>query len=83
VTSESHDILPNYVASQFQWHKWYGTLRPRGNTKKLKMPDEMFANTGIPDPVTDCSDDADSEFLGSGGYTPNDRTLRKHVFKEI
>jgi len=71
------------VVSQFQWHKCYGTLRPRGNTKKPKMPYEMFAKTGIPDPETDCSDDTDSEFQGSGGYTPNDRTLRKHVFKEI
>jgi hypothetical protein len=83
VTSESHDILENYVASQFQWHKCYGTLRPRGNTKKPKTPDEMFAKTGIPDSETDYSDVTDSEFQGSGGYTPNDRTLRKHVYQEI
>jgi hypothetical protein len=47
------------------------------------MPEEMFAKTGIPDPETDCSDDTGSEFQGSGGYTLNDRTLRKHVYKEI
>jgi len=78
---ESHDILANYVASSFQWHKCYGTLRPRG--KKPKSPEEMFAKTGIPDPETDCSYDTDSEFQGSGGYTLNGRTLRKHVLKEI
>ena len=83
VTSESHDILENYVTSSFQWHKCYGTLRPRGNTKKPKSPEEMFAKTWIPDPETDGSDDTESEFQGSGGYTLNDRTLRKHVFKEI
>ena len=38
----------------------------------------MFAKTGIPDPETDCSYDTDSEFQGSGGYTLNDRTIRKH-----
>jgi len=81
VTSQSHDILANYVVSQFQWHKCYGTLRPRGNTKKPKAPEEMFAKSGIRD--TDCSDDTDSEFQGSCGWTPNDRTLRKHVNKEI
>jgi len=43
----------------------------------------MFAKTGIPDPEADGSDDTDSEFQGSGGYTLNGRTLRKHVFKEI
>jgi hypothetical protein len=43
VTSESHDILANYVASSVSWHKCYGTLRPRGNTKKPKSPDDMFA----------------------------------------
>jgi hypothetical protein len=47
VTSESHDIFANYVASSFTWHKCYGTLRPRGNTKKPKLPEEMFAKTGI------------------------------------
>jgi hypothetical protein len=83
VTSESHDILANYVASSFTWDKYYGTLRPRGNNKKPKSPEEMFAKTGIPDLETDGSDDTDSEFLGSGGYTLNDRTLRKHVPKDI
>ncbi len=83
VTSESHDILAIYVASSFTWHKCYGTLRPRGNTKKPKLHEEMFAKTGIPDPETDGSDDTDSEFLGSCGWTPNDRTLRKHANKDI
>ncbi len=84
VTSESHDILANYVASSFTWHKCYETLRPRGNTKKPKSPEEMFAKTGISDPETDGSDDTDSEFLGScAGWTPNDRSLRKHAPKDI
>jgi hypothetical protein len=44
----------------------------------------MFAKTDIPDPETDGSDDSDSEFLGScAGRTPNDRSLRKHVLKDI
>ena len=80
VTSESHDILANYVASSVSWHKCYGTLRPRGNTKKPKSPDDMFAKTGIPDAEDDGSGDSDSEFLGScAGWTENDRTLRKHT----
>jgi hypothetical protein len=41
----------------------------------------MFAKTRICD--TNCSDDTDSEFQGSGGWTPNDRILKKHVNKEI
>jgi hypothetical protein len=84
VTSESHDILANHLASSFLWHKCYGTLRPRGNTKKPKSPDEMFAKTGIPDTEIDGSGDSDSDFLGScGGWTENDRTLRKHTPKAI
>jgi hypothetical protein len=72
------------VASSFTWHKCYRTLRPRGNTKKPKSPEEMLAKTGIPDPETDGSDDSDSEFLGScAGWTPNDRSLRKHVPKDM
>jgi hypothetical protein len=47
VTSESHDILANLAASSFTWHKCYGTLRPRGNTKKPKSPEEKFAKTGL------------------------------------
>jgi hypothetical protein len=40
----------------------------------------MLAKTGILDPETDGSDDSDSEFLGScAGWTPNDRSLRKHT----
>jgi hypothetical protein len=62
----------------------FGTLRPRGNTKKPKLPEEMFAKTGTPDPEAGCSDDSDSEFLGScAGWTPNDRSLRKYVPKDI
>jgi hypothetical protein len=49
VTSESHDILANYVASSVQWHKCYGTLRPRGNAKKPKTPDEMTVEEGLCD----------------------------------
>jgi hypothetical protein len=69
------------VASQFQWHKCYGTLRPSDNTKKLKAPEETLAKTGICD--SDCSDDTDSEFQGSSSWAPNDRTLRLHVPKDI
>jgi hypothetical protein len=82
VTSESHDILANYVASSVSWHKCYGTLRPRGNTKKPKLLDDMFAKTGIPDAEDNGSGDSDSEFVGScAGWTENDRTLRKHTPK--
>jgi hypothetical protein len=49
VTSESHDILANYIASSVQWHKCYGTLRPRGNTKKPKAPEDMIAKSEIHD----------------------------------
>jgi hypothetical protein len=84
VTSESHDILANYVASSVSWHKCYGTLRPRENTKKPKSPDDMFARTGIPDAENDGSNDSDSEYLGGcAGWTENDRTLRKHTPKAI
>jgi hypothetical protein len=84
VTSESHDILANYVASSVSWHKCYGTSRPTGNTKKPKSPDDMFAKTGIPDAENDGSSDSDSEFLGScAGWTENDRTLRRHTPKAI
>jgi hypothetical protein len=34
VNSETDDILANYVASSFQWHKCYGKIHARGNTKK-------------------------------------------------
>jgi len=40
VSTQSHDILANYVASSVQWHKCFGLLRPRGNTKKPKAPDK-------------------------------------------
>jgi hypothetical protein len=74
--------LANYVASSVSWHKCYGTLRPRGNTKKPKLPDGMFAKTDIPDAENDGSGDSDSEFLGScAGWTENDRTLRRHTPK--
>ena len=47
VTSESHDILANYIASSVQWHKCYGPSRSSGNTKKLKAPEDMIAKSGI------------------------------------
>jgi hypothetical protein len=49
VTSESYDILANYVPSLVQWHKCYETLRPRGNSKKPKTPDEMIAKDRLCD----------------------------------
>ena len=69
------------MASQFQWHKCYGTLRPRGDTKNPKAPEDMIEKSGIHD--SDVSDESDGDFQGSGGWTPNYRTLREHVPKEI
>jgi hypothetical protein len=68
-TQQSHDILANYVASSVQWHKWYGTLRPRGNTKKPKTPDEMISRTQLKD--SDYSDDGSD-------VTVSNRSLRRH-----
>ena len=76
VTSESHDILANYVASSVSWHKCYGTLRPRGNTKKPKSPDDMFAKTGIPDAEDDGSSDSDDRTLRK--QTPRGKKQEKH-----
>jgi hypothetical protein len=70
VSTESHDILANYVASSVQWHKCYGTLRPRGNTKKPKNPEEMIAKSGLCD-SSFSDDDLDVSFSA--------RTLRCHV----
>jgi outer membrane murein-binding lipoprotein Lpp len=69
VSTQSHDILANYVASSAQWHKCYGTLRPRGNTKKPKTPDEMVSRMQLKD--SDYSDD------GSDIIVSN-RSLRCH-----
>jgi hypothetical protein len=41
--------LANYIASSVQWHKCYGTLRSRGNTKKPKAPEDIIAKSGIHD----------------------------------
>jgi hypothetical protein len=43
------------VASSVQWSKCFGTLRPRGNTKKPKTLDEMIARSKLKD--SDYSDD--------------------------
>ena len=69
------------MASQLQLHKYYGTLRPRGNAKKPKATEDMIAKSGLHD--SDGSDDSSVEFYGNGGWTASDRTLRKHVPKEI
>jgi hypothetical protein len=69
VSTQSHDILANYVASSVQWHKCCGTLRPRGNTKKPKTPDEMISRTQLKD--SDYSDDGSD-------VTCSDRSLRCH-----
>jgi hypothetical protein len=37
VSTQSHDIMAIHVASSVQWYKCFGTLRPRGNTKKLRL----------------------------------------------
>jgi hypothetical protein len=57
------------VASSVQWHKCYGTLRPRGNTKKPKTPDEMISRTQL----------KDSDYSDNGsGVTVSDGSLRCH-----
>jgi hypothetical protein len=69
VSTQSHDILANYVASSVQWYKCFGTLRPRGNTKKPKTLDEMIARSQLKD--SDYSDDGSD-------VTISDRSLRCH-----
>jgi hypothetical protein len=69
VSTQSHDILANYVASSVQWYKCFGTLRPRGNTKKPKTPEEMIARSKLKD--SDYSDDGSD-------VTFSDRSLRCH-----
>jgi hypothetical protein len=61
------------VASSIQWHKFFGTLRPRGNTKKPKTPDEMVASLQLKD--SDYSDDGSN-------VTFSDRSLRCHKKKD-
>ena len=62
-------LLANYVASSVLWHKCYGTLRPRGNTKKFKTPDEMIARSKL----------KDSDYSVDGSdVTFSDRSLRCH-----
>jgi len=63
VSTQSHDILANFVASSVQWYKCFGTLRPRGNTKKPKTPNEMIARSQLKD--SDYSDNgSDVTFSG-------------------
>ncbi|MFN9980076.1 MAG: hypothetical protein ACK53Y_09195, partial [bacterium] len=57
------------MASSVQWHKCYGTLRPSGNTKKFKTPDEMISRTQL----------KDSDYSDNGSdVTVSDRSLRCH-----
>jgi hypothetical protein len=69
VGTQNHDILANYVASLVQWHECFGTLRPRGNTKKPKTSDEMIARSQLKD--SNYSDDGSD-------VTLSDRSLRCH-----
>jgi hypothetical protein len=69
VSTQNHDILANYVASSVQWHKCFGLLRPRGNTKKPKTPDEMISRMQLKD--SDYSDDGSD-------VTFSNRSLRCH-----
>jgi hypothetical protein len=69
VSTQSHDILADYVASSVQWHNSFGTLRPRGNTKKPKTPDEMISRMQLKN--SDYSDDGSD-------VTFSDRSLRCH-----
>ena len=71
VSTQSHDILANYMVSSVQWYKCYGTLRPRGNTKKPKTPEDMVARLPLQD--SDYSDDGSET-------TFSNRTLRTHGF---
>jgi len=73
VSTQSHDILANYVASSVQWYKCFGTLRPRGNTKKPKTLAEMIARLKLKD--SDYSDDGFD-------VTFSDRSLRCHKKKD-
>jgi hypothetical protein len=57
------------VASSLQWYKCFGTLTPRGNTKKPKTPEEMIARSKLS--VSDYSDDGSD-------VTFSDRSLRCH-----
>jgi hypothetical protein len=69
VSTQSHDILANYVVSSVQWHKCFGTSRPRGNTKKPKTPDEMISRLQL----------KDSDYSDNGSdVTLSDRSLRCH-----
>jgi hypothetical protein len=69
VSTQSNDILANYVASSVKWYKCFGTLRPRGNTKKPKTPEEMIARLKL----------KDSDYSDDGSYvTFSDRSLRCH-----
>jgi hypothetical protein len=73
VSTQTYDRLANYVASSVQWHKCFGTLRPRGNTKKPKTLDEMIARLKLKD--SDYSDDGSD-------VTFSDRSLRCHKKKD-
>jgi len=73
VSTQSHDILANYMASSVQGYKCYGSLRPRGNTKKPKTPEDMVARSQLWD--SDYSDDGSE-------ITFSDRSLRCHKQKD-
>jgi hypothetical protein len=47
VNSESADIMANYVALSFQWHKCYGALSATGNIKK-ESTQETQKNMSVP-----------------------------------
>jgi len=73
VSTQNHDILANYVASSVQWHKCFGTLRPRGNTMKPKTPDEMISRMQL----------KDSDYSDNGSdVTFSNRSLRCHKKQE-
>jgi hypothetical protein len=62
--------LANYIASSFQWHKCYEALRPQGNAKKPKTPEDMNAKSGIC--YSSGSDDSIVEINAS--WSSSDRT---------
>jgi hypothetical protein len=80
VSTQSHDTLANFVASSVQWYKCFGTLRPRGNTKKPKTPNEMIARSQLKD--SDYSDNgSDVTFSDSSLRCHRKRTQNKKIIR--
>jgi hypothetical protein len=79
VNSESVDILANYVASSVQWHKCYGTLRARGNTKKASTTKPQKSSQLHESSDIDYSDFVEHQGSRYLDFEPSERTLRRNV----